>query len=90
MTTNNPLLKIIAAEYMHEYTLRLTTKHMTATNLYGTFAVACRHTPLRTLAQRRIAPMSAQLDRLQTDAERWHGSNKQTDDITLMGFRYNC
>ena len=41
-----------------------------------------------TLSEMRSAPMSAQLDRLQTDAERWRGSNKQTDDITLMGFRY--
>ena len=40
-----------------------------------------------TLSDMRSEPMPAQLERLQTDAERWRGNTKQTDDITLMGFR---
>ena len=39
------------------------------------------------LDEMRSAPMPAQLERLLAEAESWASGTKQTDDMTLMGFR---
>ena len=39
------------------------------------------------LEELRTAPMQQQHQRLHAEYESWLGNSKQTDDITLMGFR---